>query len=229
MKPTRLSQSTAFGVIRKITAAVSVCVAMTAHAGVVLSPVAIVNNDFGANPFGSWPEQNMINQSNVSAFVSGVTDFATYVAGNPVGGCNNCAGHYFGNPVTPGNIDFDLGASVLVDQLGLFNGSHRGATRIELYTSNLADFSVSAFVGAFNPTLSGNPNLDERIQVFDLADTSARYVRLRILAHDTPCCVGISEVTFDVGQANHVPEPSPLALLAIAGAGLALCRRSLTA
>ena len=214
---------------RILSALFAVAFSGVASAGVILSPTAIVNNSFGADPFGGYPQENMINQSNVTPFVSGVTDFSAYVAGNPSAGCNNCGGQYFGLSA-PGDIDFDLGGSYLVNAIGLFNGSYRGITSMDVFTSMVADFSVDTLVGSFAMATIDDPNADVPVSVLDLNDTNARYVRFHINSFsnlDSCNCLGISEVTFEV-NGTAVPEPTSLGLTGAALLGLVYARRRRT-
>lgn len=188
----------------------------SAQAGLITSPTSVINNDFGEFSSG-FSQNNMINQSTLSTgFVSGVTNFDTYALGNPTANCNDCSPYYFGqNGIASGNIDFDLGGIFSIDQFGLWNGSFRGITNVELFTSLTSDFTSSISVGVFNPTFSGDSSLDENLQIFNLLDTNAQFVRLSISSHATTL-LGIAGVAFDVN--SSVPEPASLALL---GLGLA--------
>ncbi len=196
------------------------------NAGVIVSPVSVINNDFGVfSPI--YSQDNMINQSTLSTgFVSGVTDFNTYALGNPTANCNNCSPYYFGQSgILTGNIDFDLGSIFSINQFGLWNGSFRGITAVEIFTSLAADFATSTSVGTFNPTFSGDANLDESLQVFDLIDTNAQYVRLNISNFATNI-LGIAGVAFDVNSSvTVVPEPASLALMGLGLVGLGFTRR----
>lgn len=195
-----------------------------ASAGVVVGPTSVINNDFGEWN-ASYSQNNMINQSTLSAgYVSGVTDFDTYAAGNPTANCNNCTPYYFGKgDIGSGNIDFDLGGVYSVDRFGLWNGGYRGIINAELFTSITADFASATSVGVINPTRSGSADLRENLQVFDLIDTNAQFVRLSIYSHATNI-LGVAGVAFDVNSSS-VPEPATLALLGIGLAGIGFSKR----
>lgn len=77
----------------------------------ILSPAAVINNTLGevnANTVAG----NIINQSGLSAsFTSRVTDFATYIAGNPTHAPLS-SGNFLSTLIangTAGILDFDLG------------------------------------------------------------------------------------------------------------------------
>jgi hypothetical protein len=86
---------------------------------------------------------------------------------------------------------------------------------MEVCTSQAADFSGAVSVGTFAP--AADPS---GMQVLDLTDTNARYVRLHLLNHFANNGVGFNEVAFG----TIVPEPGSIILMGLGALGL-LARR----
>jgi hypothetical protein len=157
--------------------------------------------------------------------VSRVTDFDTFVGSSPIHIRNNTPPNYAASfSVPPQNVDYDLGSTFGVEKLAFWNYPFMdpgGVTAFEVYTSEVSDFSSSFFAGVFTPINDGNGDINV-VQVFDLADSNARFVRLRITGSAGGVGFGFSEVAFGVaGPATVVPEPSSLALLLAGAVGLA--------
>ena len=96
-----------------------------------------------------------------------------------------------------------------------------------MFTSNDSDFSVANHVGSFTAAIDGAglgaPGT--ALQIFDLVDTAARYLRIDVLTVDPASpAFGWSEVAFDTG-ANTVPVPATLALFGLGLIGVAGSRR----
>ena len=90
------------------------------QAGVILQATD-ATTDMGFGNFGSL--NNIRNQSGLSTgYTSGVTDFDTYIAGNPThngGGTSTIWDS--NNYTTTGHIDFDLGGSFSIESFALWN------------------------------------------------------------------------------------------------------------
>ncbi len=196
----------------------------SASAGVITSG-SVYNNTAGefspAYHVGLMSDQSGLS----SGYVNGVTDFGTYTSSGVTHATSEGLGGVTwlssGIPSFPVVLDFDLGSMQGVLSLALWNGTAGNDASIQnfqVFTSGAADFSGATLVGAFvNPIGVGGP---EPVTVFDLADTSARYVRLQIDSYyGNFCCTGIGEVAFDV------PEPGVLALLGLGLLGFGVARR----
>ena len=199
-----------------------------ANAGVIQSPTAVIENTIG-DALG-FEIVHAIDQSGLSlAFVSGVTNFDTYLGGNPTHSEPLSSDAWFSpfGPVT-GFIDFDFGSSLIISRLALWNEDNAGVSSMRIFTSNDSSFGSSTLVGTFSP--ANSPGSPVSAQVFDLIDTTAQYVRLEILAshwNDSPDLVGIDEIAFDVSTTTQsgVPEPSSVMLIGTGVAALVTMSR----
>lgn len=184
----------------------------------ILGAVSATSSIGSADAVYYQPEQ-LINQSGLSAhYVSGSTDFDSFVATT-----THEAGPFVTNNwaspihVYLGYLTFDLGGSAIVDRLALWNGTVGGVGAFSLLASSASDFATSTSLGSF--TAAFDPSV---AQVFSFAPTSASFIRLSIESYDnsrnSPATF-LGEVAFRqaVSEANTVPETGSLALV---GAGL---------
>jgi hypothetical protein len=199
-----------------------------AMAGLVLNPGTVINNTMGElGP--AYNVNRLRDQSGLSiGYISGVTDFATYIGLGPTHTRSPDTNGWLssGPNVLPGVIDFDLGAIFSVNQLAFWNhaaGSTANINAFRISTSNVFDFSASTLVGSFNNPEQSTSN-PYPVQVYNLVDTNARYVRLHIdTYHGNGCCVAVGEMAFDVQAADAVvPEPATMLVWTLFG-GLGAC------
>lgn len=212
-------------------------------AGIIRSAVGVVNAPRVVTVSGP---NAVIDQSGLSLpYVDGVTDFAAYIAQAPVHestGEDDLFGVLSATPDLP--IDFDLGASYRIFQLALWNFPFSNVGAIldfEVYTANAVDFLDATLVGSFtalNDSAGDSFPQTNGVQVFDLLDTNARYLRIRVLTSADPdealdvtrdrTRYGLSEVAFDTGPASatEIPEPGTVTLMLTGLGALILRRRS---
>lgn len=177
-----------------------------------------------------YSADNLVNQSGLSSgYVSGVTNFSTYLSGSPthLGTSTSSAAGYFA--LAPAWVIVDLGSSRSVTDMVLWNDNdYQGVNSFSVDVSYDAGFSSFASAGNFNATYGpdgyGNP---VAAQAFDLADQTGRYVRVNFLSAHQGSYVNVGEIAFGTDAANAVPEPASLALavMALMAAGAARRRR----
>jgi len=120
---------------------VATCVALTsaAHAalpGSILSPVGVLTNTLGNAGVGD--DLHMIDQSGLSSgFTSGITDFNSYLAGNPTHttiyfGYEWFPSFSFDGSQLPGVFVFDLGSVYSIDAMAIWNEESGGVKDIML-------------------------------------------------------------------------------------------------
>jgi hypothetical protein len=182
----------------------------TTTAGVITSATSISSIDLN-EVGGSFIDA--INQSGLSAgYTSGVDDFTTYLASTPTH--LSTPGTDWGSSITTGNLDFDLGNTLSVANIALWNFgafSINAITSIQVFASNLSDFSVSDDLGIFAITIPSNPS---NAQILNLTTTDARFIRFNILSNNGGSFSGLGEVAFDIADAS-VPLPSPIWLMVL--------------
>ncbi|MEP2775902.1 MAG: discoidin domain-containing protein [Luteolibacter sp.] len=183
-------------------------------AGVTLQPVSVIAYaPMGQFDNASFSATNLINQSGlVVGYTSGITDFASYIASNPID--NKSPGYWAstaGN--TTGILEFDLGSLAMIQSFALWNnggGSNHNIIGFDLVGDADGDFntgSVSLLIGQ-----NANPNtgafLETLPEVFTFAPTEVRYVRMIISSNNgNTTFTQAAEVMFE-----QVPEPTVASL-----------------
>ena len=192
-----------------------------ATASVILSPTAVIGNTMGT---AGGTTDNIINQTGLApGFVSGVTDFAVYIATNPVHDRNDASNAWagdsegFGSPVL-GNIEFDLGDIYQLSSLALWSQSNmNGIDSFSIFTSLDAAFTSVTDIGTFNAAVLSPITA----QTFAMPST-AQFVRLKINSNHGGSNVNIGEVAFEV---SNVPIPAAVWLFGSGLVGLACITR----
>jgi hypothetical protein len=193
-------------------ALVPMLVGAGAMAAVIVQPMSV----FSTAPPGEFPSifpvENFLNQIGLSeTYESGVTDFDAYVS--TVSHSNDLLGIGSVGSGPPVDIDFDLGASLGVSGIALWNlhGGTNQLVEINLFASEQADFSTVTDLGVFDVSLREN--------VFLFPESYARYLRLRVTQNG-----GGAESSF-FHLAARTPEPGTGLLLATGLGVLAGTRR----
>lgn len=196
--------------------------ASSSHAAVIVSAVgATATSEFGA---GSEIELT-IDQSGLSSnYVSGVTNFDTYLGTNPTHTLVAIGNEWFSAAAaSSATVVYDLGASIKMDRFALWHEESSG------FTSALMSSSIDGLTFTGLPTISpvGNPvGSDYGAQVFHFGGTiMARYIQLDLRGCPDPtgnfdaCAIG--EVAFS----SPVPIPGALIFLLTGVGGLAIVRK----
>lgn len=203
--------------VQSLLALGALVVTLPASAGAILSPTSVVSNtagDFGAG----FTIVNTINGSGLPAFTSGVTDFGTYLGGNPLHSFNPGTEWFSpNNGVRTSTIVYDLGASYTITRMALWNEDAGGLTDVSVAAcSDAACTTAAPLLGA--TALTDNPNSQNYpADVLDITDATTRYVRLIVNGpQDASAWDGLAmgEVAFDTAAAA-VPEPGSLALFGL--------------
>lgn len=193
-----------------------------AMAGTVLAPVSAVSS-IGSGDTVNYQPVRMIDQSGLSAgYVSGVTDFDSYVATtvhlHASFGLNN-----WSSPigVRLGSLTFGLGPGATVDRLALWSDGYgiSGIRDFTLLASATSDFASASTLGSF--TAAVDVNGIAAAQVFAFAPTSDAFIRLQIdsVHRQNVLVTYVGEVAFRQVAIPAVPEPGAWALM-LAGGGL---------
>jgi len=191
----------------------------------IISPVsATATSEFSA----VYDIGNTIDQSGLSTgFISGVTDFDTYLATNPTHTLIADDNEWFtAIDVTTATVIYDLGAAFSVDRLALWNEEFSGFGVGDIFGS--LDNIMFTSIVTINPVDSPS-GLDYGAQVFNIG-AIARYIRIDVSGCPQPdgspsLLCGIGEVAFAGDSVRLVSTPLTLVLFGLGLSGLGFMRR----
>jgi hypothetical protein len=194
--------------------------------------VGAVNGVINSGGPGDGLLANTWNQAGLSSnYVSGVTDFDTYIAGNPTHNYVFFCCEWFSNAGTSSaSVTYDLGLTRSINALALWNEDASGIGLLNLYasTDGISFISLSLGLTPFdNP-----PAVDYPAEVFNFSATDLRYIRFDMSNCPQPDGTGypacaIGEVAFRAANVAVVPEPATYAMMlpGLIALGLAARRR----
>lgn len=200
---------------------VAMSLASNVFAGPILTPTAFtVSSPDPANP--TEATNNILDQSGLSAtYVSGVTDFDSFVASTTASFNTQAQLGGAGPPLS--YFEFDFGSSVAIDAIAVWNqwGS-ASLNTLNIETSAVADFSVSQLFGVFTMSIFNGAN-PIAADVFTFDSSMFRYLRVNNLTNaGWGSATRVNEFAFRQADAEvPVPEPTTVALLGIGLVGLA--------
>ena len=205
--------------------AVGIGLSGAAHAGAIFSATSAVINAGGP---GDGNIADTFNQNGLlTGYTAGVTDFDTYIAGNPSHSLIFAGNEWFSNlGSTSASVTYNFGSSRTFDALALWNEDFAGIGALALSTSS--DGVTFAPLVAVLPPDNAN-DVDYGADVFAFGPVTAQYIRFDMTncpqqpAGFDSCAIG--EVAFREATANGVPEPGILMLTSLALFGLVLARR----
>ena len=171
----------------------------TQSAGAILSPVAVVANTLGT---AGGSTAHLIDQSGLSInFISGETDFDTYIALDPTSAVvSQTTGWASSANKMPGYLEFDLGREFSISAFVMW--TQNSALAVNSFTLSSALDSGFTNLGTVDAVIGLNA------QTFAVTGMG-QFVRSEINSGHGPTSVNLGEVAFDT---EVVAEPVTLAV-----------------
>ncbi|MBH1986340.1 MAG: discoidin domain-containing protein [Burkholderiales bacterium] len=210
-----------------LAAALTLSLLSAAQAGTVISAASatVLGDDDGSGLI----EDTYALYGLLTDYVSGVTDWATYFASNPLHETPFAGGEWFATRYTStAAVSYDLGSVQSIAGLALWNEDAAGIGSLNILGSTDGS-NWTTLLSNLTPT--DNPlGTQYGADLFNWSATNLRYVKLEMSGCPQPSGSGyescsIGEVAFHA--ASPVPEASTLAMgsLGLALMGVAVARR----
>ena len=181
-----------------------------AEAAVIISPVSATASS-QINPTGNIG--NTIDQSGLSiGFTSGVTDFDTYIASDPIHNANVLADEWFSAiGTTTATVTYDLGSVFTLDRLALWNEDFTGIGNFNILSST-DGVNFSTILSGVSPI--DNPSaINYPVEVINFGSSvDAQFIQFDITSCPQNRC-GIGEVAFSQPIPFEAETSVALALL----------------
>ena len=187
-----------------------------AHAGAIQSPVAVVANTIGS---AGGSTGHLIDQSGLSIpFISGETDFETYISLNPTSAAVSATTGWAAIATgLPGYLEFDLGSVVSISAFAMWNQN----TTLSVNSFTLSAATNESFTSGVTNLGSFTAAEGLTAQTFIVSGVG-EFVRMEINSTHGGHDVNLGEVAFDT---EVIPEPISLAVFGTGLMGLGLVRR----
>lgn len=193
--------------------------AAPANAVIVGATGATINS--GGPGFGNIADTH--NQNGLqSNYVSGVTDFDTFVASTYHTYIFSGYEWFSNQGSTSASVTYDLGSVRTINKMALWNEESSGIGLLDLSVSS-DGVTFSSLLSGLSPTDNNSGNFDYLADVFVFASTAFRFIKMdmsrcpQVDSDFNACAIG--EVAFNQVSAVPVPAALPLLVTGLAGLG----------
>jgi hypothetical protein len=189
---------------------------------VIIAPVSATTTMGEEHPIAHSFDQSGLS----TGYVSGVTDFDSYIAGNPTH--TSAPGTDWASLQVAGQADFDLGSQYVIDRAVVWNFNFAATLELAIQSVHIITAVDAAFTsgvvdhGIYNLDTFTDPN---PAQVLFATPTQAQFVRLTDfisngIPQDGDPRIALGELAF-----RQVPEPNTGMLALLIATGLLAGRR----